>query len=113
MDFVTTIEYIKKDIYRNIGEYNKSVLIKNFFSKATTVNLLIHYRLCHYYVTLKRRNCLQTLVYYFLLYRYKRLQIYCGVELNHRTEIGYGLRLPHKGAIVIHPNTRIGNNCEI
>ncbi len=106
-------KYIHSDIYRNYGQYNRLLFWKLFFSKAQTGNLLIHYRLCHYFISKPKMNIIQIIFYYLLLFRYKRLQIYCGIELDQHTNVGYGLRLPHKGAIVIHPNAVIGNNCEI
>lgn len=45
--------------------------------------------------------------------KFQKIQKNCGVELNQHTRIGYGLRLPHRGGIVIHPQAVIGNNCEI
>ena len=113
MDWKDTVLYIKRDFYRNLGEYSFGLVLKNFFSKATTVNLLLHYRICHFYVRKEHRNVFESVLYYMFLARYKRLQIYCGIELSQLTEIGYGLRLPHRGSIVIHPGVKIGNNCEI
>ena len=89
------------------------VFTKSFFSKAHPLNLLIHFRICHYLVYLEKKNVLLLLLYYIILFRYKRLQIYCGIEISQLTHIGYGLRLPHRGAIVVHPQVIMGNNCEI
>ncbi|WP_051538333.1 serine O-acetyltransferase [Butyrivibrio proteoclasticus] len=108
MNWNQTVLYIKKDIYRSIGDYSIGLFWKTFFSGASTVNLLIHYRLCHYFIGKGNKP-----FYYLFLIKFKKLQVRCGIELNPRTEIGYGLRLPHRGSIVIHPNTKIGNNCEI
>lgn len=62
---------------------------------------------------LEKRNAAQFLFHSFCYIRFRQLQERCGIELNQRTEIGYGLRLPHKGGIIIHPGAKIGNHCEI
>ncbi len=113
MNWKETKRNIKIDIYRNYGGYSTKLLTKIFFSKADPVNLLLHYRLCHYFVLKEHKNIFQLLLYYAFLFRYKRLQIYCGIELHQLTKVGCGLRIPHRGNIVIHPGTVIGNNCEI
>lgn len=106
-------EYLKKDLYRNTGIYSKKKLFQTLLNMNSSVSLLIHFRLCNYYASLDKRNLFQFLCHSIVYMRFQKLQWRCGIELNQRTEIGYGLRLPHKGGIVIHPQAIIGNNCEI
>lgn len=113
MTWNETKKYIHADIYRNMGMYNKKVFLKALLSRNTTVGLLVHFRICHYFAGLSKKNILQKLMHAICYVRFKDLQNRCGVELNQHTQIGYGLRLPHKGTIVIHPQAVIGNNCEI
>ena len=113
MTWEMTKEYIRKDFYRNLKSCSEKEIIKAFFSKRSTVGMLLYYRLCHYFAKLEKRNALQFLVHSFCYIRFRHLQERCGIELNQRTEIGYGLRLPHKGGIIIHPGAKIGNHCEI
>lgn len=113
MTWKETKEYIKRDVYRNLGACSGKLIVKNFVSGASTTGFLIHYRLCHYFAGLERKNFVQFVLHAVVYLRFCRRQERCGIELNQRTEIGYGLRLPHKGNIVIHPLARIGNNCEI
>lgn len=113
MTWNETKEYIHADIYRNMGMYNKKIFLKALLSRNTTIGLLVHFRICHYFAELGRKNVLQKLIHAVCYVRFRNLQNRCGVELNQHTQIGYGLRLPHKGTIVIHPQAIIGNNCEI
>lgn len=113
MTWKLTKEYIKRDFYRNLESCSKKEIIKAFFSRSSTIGVLLYYRLCHYFVELEKRNVIQFLAHSFCYIRFRRLQERCGIELSQRTEIGYGLRLPHKGGIVIHIKARIGNYCEI
>ena len=108
-----TKEYIRQDIYRNKESCSKKEVLKAFFSRSSTVGLLLYYRICHYFIGLKKRNLLRFLLHSFCYIRFQHLQERCGIELSQRTEIGYGLRLPHKGGIIIHIGAKIGNNCEI
>ncbi len=113
MTWELTKEYIRHDLYRNLESCSKKKLIKAFFSRSSTVGVLLYYRLCHYFAGLEKKSIIQFLFHSFCYIRFRHLQGQCGIELNQRTEIGYGLRLPHKGGIIIHPGVKIGNNCEI
>lgn len=113
MTWKTTEEYIKRDLYRNLESCTKADVIKAFFSTSSMTGVLLYYRICHYFAGLEKRNILQFLLHCFCYTRFQHLQRRCGIELNQRTKIGYGLRLPHRGGIVIHGRTSIGNNCEI
>ncbi|WP_286080059.1 serine acetyltransferase [Parablautia intestinalis] len=113
MTWDMTKEYIKRDFYRNLESCSKKDLINAFCTKSSTIGVLLYYRLCHYFVGLKKRNAAQFLIHSFCYIRFRHLQERCGIELSQRTEIGYGLRLPHKGGIIIHIGAKIGYNCEI
>lgn len=113
MTWEMTKKYIKQDLYRNLESCSRKDVIKAFCAVSSTTGVLIYYRICHYFAGLEKRNILQFLLHSFCYVRFQRLQARCGIELSQRTEIGYGLRLPHKGGIVIHVKTVIGNNCEI
>ncbi len=107
-----TKKTIRCDIYRNLESLRKSDYIKALFGKST-VSLLLYFRICHYFANLNKKNTIQFLLHSICYLRFGTLKNKCGIELNQRTQIGYGLRLPHKGNIVIHPLAVIGNNCEI
>ena len=95
MTWKETKEYIKRDVYRNLESCSTKTIVREFLFKKSTAALLIHFRLCHYYARLEKRNVLQFLLHGILYLRFQRLQEHCGIELNQRMQIGYGLRLPH------------------
>lgn len=113
MTWDLTKEYIRRDLYRNLESCSKKDIIKAFCFGNSTVSMLLYYRICHYFAGLKKRNIMQFLMHSYCYLRFTRIQRQCGIELNQHTEIGYGLRLPHRGGIVIHVQAKIGNNCEI
>lgn len=108
-----TKDFIKKDIYRNCGKYSRRLQNKVFWNYNSTIALLYFYRWCHYYCNLNHRNFFQRIAHSYCYIRFKKLQNRCGIEMNQHMKIGYGLRLPHKGCIILHPQAVIGNNCEI
>ena len=108
-----TKKYIRHDFYRNLERVKRGDMIKAFLFPNTTVSLLLHYRICNYYASKGRRNPIQLFIHSISYFKFKKAQNRCGVEMNQHTQIGYGLRLPHKGCIVVHPQAVIGNNCEI
>lgn len=108
-----TREAIKADVYRNIGTFSRRIVLKEVFRFGSTVGVLILYRLCHYFSEKSHCNLLQKMAHAICYMLFKRKQIICGIELNQHTQIGPGLRLPHRSGIIIHPMAVIGANCEI
>lgn len=108
-----TIKGIKRDVYRNKACCNKKTIIFEFLSSGSMVGLLIHFRLCHFFAVKEKKNIFEKIVHAICYYRFCKRQVICGIEMNQHTAIGFGLRFPHRGGIVIHPMTVIGENCEI
>ena len=108
-----TKQCIRWDVYRNLEQCSRRIIIKEILKNNSTVGTLICYRMCHYFSNLERKNIVQKFLHGICYLRFKSVKDRCGIELNQHTEIGYGLRLPHKGGIVIHPLAKIGNLCEI
>ncbi len=106
------VKYIWQDYYRNYGTVSKSRIQKEVF-KNSTVNLLIQFRICNYCCNVERKSLMTRVLHVIAYWRFQTLQQKCGIEMNQHTEIGAGLRLPHKYGIIIHPLSVIGNNCEI
>ena len=104
---------IKCDMYRNLESCTKKDIIKAFFTGNSLTGFLLYFWICHYFAMLERKNFPQFLLHSFCYIRFRKLQRRCGIELNQHTHIGGGLRLPHRGGIVIHVNSVIGDNCEI
>lgn len=113
MTWGETKEYIKWDLFRNLESCKKKDAVKAFCIGNSMVSVLLYYRICHYFAGFEKRNIFQFLIHAFCYLRFQKIQKRCGIELNQHTEIGYGLRLPHRGGIIIHVQARIGNNCEI
>ena len=113
MTFEQTKKYIRHDFYRNLECCSLKKICKAFFSKDSTIGLLLYFRLCHYLSGRPRRNPVQLIAHCYCYLRFQKIQKRCGIELNQHTQVGYGLRLPHRGGIIIHPQVVIGNNCEI
>ncbi len=108
-----TKKNIEIDIYRNLGSYNKKILKKVRSGKCGTLSLLYYYRMCHYYSGIESKSIIQMFLHGIHYLKFKKYQDICGIEMNQHMDIGYGLRLPHKGGIILHPLSKIGNNCEI
>lgn len=108
-----TKRIIRTDVYRNLGIVNKKVIVKEFLKNSSPTGLIIHFRICNYYAQKSKKGIISKLLHSLCYMRFKKRQALCGVELNQRCSIGAGLRLPHRGAIVIHPKAVIGENCEI
>lgn len=104
---------IESDFYRNTRTIDKKNYLKAFIKSNNTMSLLLYYRICNYFCELDRRNIIQFISHCFCYVRFTTIKNKCGIELNQHTQIGKGLRLPHKGCIVIHPLAVIGDNCEI
>lgn len=113
MTWKMTKEYIRRDLYRNLESCSRKDVLKALITGRSMMGVLVYYRICHYFAGLERRNAVQFLLHSFCYIRFRHLQKRCGIELSQRTQIGYGLRLPHEGGIIIHINAVIGNNCEI
>lgn len=113
MTWDKTKNYIKCDMYRNLESCTRKDIIKAFFTQNSLTGFLLYFRLCHHFAMLEKKNFFQFLLHSFCYIRFRKLQRRCGIELNQHTQIGGGLRLPHRGGIVIHVKAVIGNNCEI
>jgi serine O-acetyltransferase len=44
---------------------------------------------------------------------YRRWSVQGGLEIPFRTEIGPGLRIIHRGGVIIHPDSRLGPGCTL
>lgn len=53
------------------------------------------------------------LKYYFYGYIFRKLKAKYTCDIPQQTEIGYGFKIEHIGAIAINPNVKIGNNVNI
>lgn len=65
-----------------------------------------------YYHNLQRKNIFQKLVCKYYAFRHNRLGLKLGFSIPVNV-FGYGLRINHYGLIVVNPNCKIGNYCDI
>jgi serine O-acetyltransferase len=52
-------------------------------------------------------------LFYFFFLWLRKYKIKYGFDISYRTSIGSGFYIGHFGGIVIHGDTKIGNNCNI
>lgn len=103
-------EIIKADIYRNLGSdlNTRQIIMKFFFEESRPWKYILMFRLAHEYHD--KVGIIGKLVKII----YNRFSFKYGYEIAPRTQIGKGLRLPHRGGIiVIHGDVIIGEQCEI
>lgn len=104
-------ENVRIDVYRNF-HCRVRVVIPQIFSSHTTIGLLVRFRFCNMLEN-RKLGFWGKVLRKIARWRYDICQAKCGIELPACTHVGVGLRLPHRGGIVIHPNVILGNNCEI
>lgn len=102
---------IRIDVYRN-HQCTVRRALPRILSSHTTIGLLTRYRFCNMLEN-RKLGLLGRIIRTIARWRYDVCQARCGIELPAQTRVGVGLRLPHRGGIVIHPNVIIGDNCEI
>lgn len=95
-------EYIKSDLIRYCGKYDKGTLIKAYLSNRT-FRFQCAFRLCQD-IGIKK---------YIGKILYKINPMKHQIQLPQMTKVGYGLYIGHDGPVVINPYTVIGNNCNL
>ncbi|MEH2880664.1 serine acetyltransferase [Segatella copri] len=97
--------YIASDYYRYFGKRDSiiCILFKMLFSLDRGVKFLLWYRLA------SQKNPLRPLA----IVVHKILSLRYCIYFPRQIKAGYGLYLSHSMSIVVHPNTIIGNNCNI
>lgn len=97
------LQYINSDLYR----YTKSTSFKDFLFQYLInrgFNFMFWHRLCHHHNPIIKRIS-------YLILNFKRIRY--GIDISHKTKIGYGFYIGHGGPIVINPTTIIGNNVNV
>lgn len=84
------------------------VLLKTFILMPNPgLKFLTIFRLTQYF---RKRN---RLMFYFFFLWLRNLKVKYGFDISYRTQIGEGFYIGHFGNVVIHGDTKIGNNCNI
>lgn len=96
------IEYVKSDLYRYTGK----VTVFHFFKQYLTCRGV---NFC-FWLRLAQTN---SIVRYFaiLILFFKRRRY--GIDISHKTQIGYGFYIGHGGPIIINSTAIIGNNVNV
>lgn len=99
------IPYIVSDYFRYFGKRESVpyILLKMMFSMDRGIKFLLWYRFA------SRKGLIRPLA----IVIHKILSLKYGIYFPRQIQAGYGLYLSHSMAIVVHPNTVIGNNCNI
>ena len=105
-------ETINADIYRNTGRHYKHGIIRFIFKTHSPLCFIVRLRLCRYYYQKKDKAFFAKLMFAVTKYLWKKESVKLGFEIDYRSKIGKGLRLPHRGSIVVHKDVLIGDNCE-
>jgi len=98
--------YLEKD---KIALKRKSNRPKLFSDEIWKYQILL--RKCEYYFNIKK-NILQQLIYKYYRFNFHRKEVQLGFSIPLNC-FGPGLRIVHRGTIVINGNTKIGENCTI
>lgn len=97
------------DLYRYYGDSSKSMFRKTY-KNIPGFRFTYWMRKCRYYSS---RSKISRPLFYYARWRYTRLKYKFGFDIEYSTEIGKGFYLGHWGGVVVHPNTVIGENCNI
>lgn len=105
------------DIRRDIARYNRHgryvivAMLAAIYSHPAFLGLL-HYRATRYF-WLRGKNPVAKLVTLILRFLYPLVRMYSGVEIHPSCQLGAGAYFGHFGPIVIHPESRIGEQVTI
>lgn len=97
---ISLFESIKYDLYRHSGNISWKSGIKNFIL-SPGFNYMVWFRLASRY-----NNILMKYIMHLKMVKY-------GIQIFPGTEIGKGFYIGHWGDIIINPNAKIGENCNI
>ena len=96
------IKYIKSDLYRYYGKVSFFLFIKCYFLNRG-FNYSVWFRIAS----------TKSIFGKFARLILARKTFKTGIDINHKTKIGYGLYIGHGGPIIINGSAKIGNNCNL
>lgn len=99
-------DILKQDLFRYIGDGNKSILQRIRYILFTPGYQYIY---CFRHVSLAK-NPVTRLFWKVLL---RRCMFHSGIQIPAGTNIGPGFRISHFGSIVVNPAAKIGKNFSI
>lgn len=105
---LTTRELIKSDCSRYYGNSDFMSMLKTYKMQAA-FKYTTEYRKVHEYISKGKKS----IGYYYHRWKYLRLSIKYGYQINVHTEIGSGFYMGHRGTVIINGNAKIGSNVNI
>ncbi len=109
MTFAEYVFYLKSDLFRYSGQISTRNFISNLmFNPGFKYSVLM--RTALYTKRLFLLSLPLHLLIRFILHHY---ECKYGISIPYNTAVGSGLYIGHFGGIVVHPDVRIGNNCNI
>lgn len=97
---------LEKDLYRFIGDKNRSFLMRlRYFFFTPGFRYIFYFR--------KTQNASNKVSKLFWLLLLRRQMIKTGIQIPYQTKIGEGFRIVHFGAIVVNPDAVMGKNFNI
>lgn len=100
---------IYADVYRAYGNINKKTFLKILFgAQPSGIKYIILMRICRYLNDTNRK-----VLGRILAIKLNKYKIKYGIQIEHTSEIGEGLTIPHCGTIVLGQKVKIGKNCTI
>lgn len=96
------IDYIKSDLHRYYGNTSLNSFVKGYLFNRS-FNFSFWLRLANQKSPVKK---IALPIYY-----YKRIKY--GIDISHKTNIGYGLYIGHGGPLVVNSTAIIGNNVNL
>lgn len=100
---MSTVQYIKSDLFRYHGDYKLTSFLKAFFFNRSFIY--------SFWFRLSKHQNPVISKYAKIFLRFKSLKY--GIQIPSHTKIGYGLYIGHGMAVIINPSAIIGNNCNI
>lgn len=97
-----TIKYIKSDLYRYAGNCSCKSFLINYLSQRG-FNFTFWLRLA------SSKGIISKFAYPIYFYKKRRY----GLDVSHKTKIGYGLYIGHGGPLIVNPTATIGNNVNL
>lgn len=97
---------LQKDLYRYVGEKNKSFIVQLRYFLFTP-----GFRYIYYFRKTQNSKWICFKIFWMLLLRCQMLKT--GIQIPYQTKIEEGFRIVHFGHIVINPESVIGKNFNI
>lgn len=106
--------YLKQDkeVNGRTARKSTSAQIKEFFFPCYEWKFLQYLRRLEYCENVIKKTPMGIVLWFITKNQFRRISVKLGYSIPINV-FGPGLSLPHRGNIIVNPNTKIGNNCRI